>query len=151
MMLTPHILVGTAIGYKIHSYWFIIIFSIISHFILDAVPHKEYNISHLRSGKLSKDFLKDFSKVVLDGLVGLTLGLLLTGFKDLDYVIVGMIAGAFPDFLQFLSFIFNSKILNSIRKFHHKIHIFNNKDFPFWTTLGSQVSTVILITITLLS
>ena len=151
MMLTPHILVGATIGYKIHNYWFVVIFSIISHFILDAIPHKEYDIKCLRNGKLNKDFLKDFSKVAIDGFIGLAIVLLLTGFKDLDYVIVGMIAGAFPDFLQFLSFVFNFKILNLIRKFHHKIHIFNNKDFPYWTTFGSQISTVILMSVTLLS
>lgn len=146
MILTPHILVGAAIGYKVHNFWLVAVFSIIVHFILDMIPHKEYEINGVKNGKLNSAFVKDFLKVAVDGLIGLLLVVLLTkDFTDLNYMAVGIISAGLPDFLLLLSYVSRSRVLNIIRRFHEDIvHIYKNRNAPPWLKIGSQITAVIL-------
>ena len=42
MIITPHLLVGAAIGAKTHNLGLIIILGLLSHLILDKIPHWDY-------------------------------------------------------------------------------------------------------------
>ena len=42
MIITPHLLLGAAIGSKFKQWPVIVVVSIISHFILDRIPHWDY-------------------------------------------------------------------------------------------------------------
>jgi len=63
MLLTPHILVGALIGFKIQNPWLVFILAIISHFALDAIPHREYDIKALKKKKIDKQFVIEFFQV----------------------------------------------------------------------------------------
>ena len=42
MVLVPHMLVGAAIGSQVSSYWLAFLFGLMSHYLLDSLPHWDY-------------------------------------------------------------------------------------------------------------
>ena len=140
MINTPHLLAGASIGSEIHNPWIVAIAAIISHFILDSVPHAEYNIDGVKDGKIDKRFIKDFVKILLDLFFGLTL-IVLFAYKSpyFNYIIEGALFGIFPDFLLFITYIFPLKLLKTIAEFHYKIHWFLGKKISGNILVMSQV------------
>ena len=146
MILTTHILAGAAIGSKVHNYWLVAALSIVSHFVLDFFPHNEYGINGLKNGRLNKAFTLDFLKVAVDGIVGFFVAtLLFSDYQNFGYVFVGMIFAVLPDFILFLSYIFDSKILNAIKKAHSGyVHFLKDKKIPAYARVGIQVVIAII-------
>ena len=70
MILTPHVLVGAAIGLKFKNPVLIFLTAFLSHFILDTIPHTEYDIAVLKE-KPSKKFIKPAIKILIDLIIGL--------------------------------------------------------------------------------
>lgn len=105
-----------------------------SHFILDSIPHWDYSLKSSRRDKqkplnsdlvISKDSFEDLIKVGLDGLLGLTLALLLLGVirhQSILIILCGAIGGMTPDFLQFIYFKWRREPLVSLQKFHIWMH-----------------------------
>lgn len=130
MVLTPHLLAGALIGAKTHNLGLIIILGILSHFILDRIPHWDYpnaGISNYRQGRNLKKLLIEFTKVLTDGLVGLIIlwviifwkeDLLAT--KNIIFMLIGIFFATLPDiFLLFSYLIFPEKIAEKLINFHH--------------------------------
>ena len=62
MIITPHMLVGAAIGARVRNIWLVFILAWLSHYLLDFLPHWDYldaidiaNPDHLL--KMGLDFI----------------------------------------------------------------------------------------------
>jgi hypothetical protein len=109
------------------------VLAFLSHFALDAIPHWDYNISSLERNPadplrnkvlFERGFRGDAAKVVLDCLIGLAVILLFHYLAALPLVpmLIGAAAGALPDFLQFIYFVFKAEPITSLQKFHVWMH-----------------------------
>ena len=103
MILTPHILAGAVVAAKISNPVIGLPLAFLSHFLLDALPHREYSIAGLTRPK-SKNFAKSAAKVLID----LSFGLGLTVFAATEQINILYLAGAIilavlPDFFQLLT------------------------------------------------
>ena len=121
MILTPHILIGAAIGAHLNSWLWVIILAVISHFLLDIIPHAEYPI-------------KDTPKVIMDFSLGF---LLVVALNPGFLVLLGAAFAIFPDFLT----LFNIK---AVTRLHRKTHFLRKKNFPFWGRVLIQLLVSIL-------
>ncbi len=108
MVLTPHILIGAAIGAKIRNPFLISALGILSHLILDKIPHWDYHnkgISDFHESKNAKNLIIDLIKIGCDGLIGISLsflflyqsGVIFQAEKLID-VGLGIIMATLPDF-----------------------------------------------------
>lgn len=147
MIITPHILVGAAIGSKISSPVAIFILALISHYVLDALPHFEYNISLLKDekSKINKNFFINLTKVAADLLIGLALTFWLISGKDWQFLsLIGALTAIVPDGLLFLFWRYPSQlILKSLGQFHKSCHLAKKISSPAW--LGLMVQAMIII------
>lgn len=108
MIITPHLLIGAAIGAKVKNIGWIIILGIISHIILDKIPHWDYG-EKLEKFPHDKFFAKNlmilFSKMTLDGFVGLIILAMIIwqknifAWRELIYILIGICSSLFPDFI----------------------------------------------------
>jgi len=136
MLLTPHLLIGAAIGLKTHNFWLVIPISIFSHFLLDLIPHSHYDINNM---KQANNKLKEFAKVILDVAFGVLLcGLLIWRSKFLIYAVAGMAASVFPDLITFIYWQTKTPLLKKFNDFHPK-GLHPKKDPPLLKGLVSQV------------
>jgi hypothetical protein len=107
---------------------------IVSHFLLDAIPHWDY-FDKLRSSRVSENYLEadmvvnkyfwsDLLIIFADCLFGVILLASVVFFRK--YLLVpalfGMIGGIIPDTFHFLYFKIRREPFTSIEKFHHFIH-----------------------------
>lgn len=139
MILTPHMLIGAAIGSRLPGYGSIFALSIILHYLLDALPHREYQIENLKNG-LNKKFLIDGLKVALDFFFALGLIVWLTYDRtNFSYILTGCLSAALPDLLIFLFWRFDGKFLKALDEFHHQIHRPKNKKTPWWLGVSTQI------------
>jgi len=126
MILTPHLLAGAAIGSKVNQrrlIFFLIILSLLSHYLLDAIPHLEYDVTGLKNG-LNLNFLIAAGKALLDFAVGFFIILYLhRKNRSLFYALFGATVALVPDILIFLSWRINKfAILNKIIDFGTDMH-----------------------------
>lgn len=155
MVLAPHIIVGALIGSRIHSFWIVAILGLVSHFVLDQIPHWDYlsyqDVINFKKGKKTKAILKTFIDVVV-GLILLFVFICshqLTS-DQLTLVIVGAFFSVLPDFIWGLSMIFDNKILSKYRDFNNRINYKSKKeDKPTLLELFTQI-VVIAIALLLL-
>jgi len=125
MIIFPHMLIGAAIGAKVHNFLAIFILSIIGHFIADKIPHWEYLDKDIRSLLPGKERIVFGTKVFLD----LAFGSFLVFYffwqsPLLLYVLFGAAVSISPDFFVLLAAIFpKNKILAAYRNFHYKNHL----------------------------
>jgi len=139
MILTPHMLIGAAIGAKVHNFWAVIILALFSHFLLDRLPHWEYaHKTHLHE-KSKKEFSVFALQGMVDFLIGLAIVIWLFWTGPLRWwALVGAIFGMLPDLPMFLlGFTYSLfgrkiKILEKYYWLHHKNHIPRNKNTPGW-------------------
>jgi len=141
MILTVHILIGSIVATKTGSPILGFLFAFLSHYFIDAIPHREYSIQNIKEGKWKNSF-KDFLKIFLDILIGFFLIIIFQGNYFLAFL--GGLSAILPDILTFLYFIFPKiKPLHLLSKFHEKTHWFNNSKIKiplFW-----RISTQVLI------
>lgn len=140
MILSIHILAGAAIGLKLHNWWFVFLLSIFAHYLMDTIPHREYDISSLKK-KLSKKSMPDIAQITLDSLIGITLAFWFTwNSAPLATIVAGIIGSVLPDFLTFIYWQTKTPLLKRITDFHrYTIHPKNNKNTPLIWGLGTQI------------
>lgn len=123
MILMTHILTGAAIGSTVANPILGALLAFLSHYILDALPHKEYSIENILDANWKKS-LWDFSKVFLD--FGLGIGILsyFVFMAHLSpFILVLGFTGALSDGLTFLNLLLpKNKILVKLCKFHDSCH-----------------------------
>jgi len=126
MILTSHILVGAAIGLRIKNPFLVFITAFLSHFVLDAIPHTEYDVSVLKE-KPSKKFIAPCLKILVDFVCGLGIVffLLKTTFRlEPSYnLVLGIIFSVIPDAFTILFWQTKNKFFKKITNFH----IFHSK------------------------
>ena len=96
MTATAHALIGASIAAKVANPYLAIPLAILSHFLLDLVPHWDEGTNH-REKSLAKIKLE----ATLDVLLGFTLAFLIfRNFIDPVYLFVMVIAAQLPDWLE---------------------------------------------------
>jgi len=122
MVITPHLLAGAAIGAHSPNVWVAFCFGLISHYLLDSLPHWDY----LDSVKISK--FSQIAKISIDLIIGLII--LITLSWPLKIIVISGIIGALlPDFLQLVYGNVNIKFLRPFCLFHNKIHYYKRVSF----------------------
>lgn len=134
MILTPHIIVGAAIGAKTQNLGLIIILGLLSHIILDRISHWDYNafgICKYKKHKNSKALFISLIKVTTDGLMGFLIVFLVLSQKNLlnlnylFFILFGSFIAILPDIILGLSFLvlpkkFSDKYIKLHGAFHSK-------------------------------
>lgn len=140
MILFCHILLGAAIGQEISNPWLAVPLALLSHYVLDVVPHIEYPIKNIEQKNWKKS-LPDFIKVFFD----ISLAFLLIFLFSNNHPVVYMcaFAAALPDALTLLSMLFPNNILRLHDAWHHKIHFLKHKKISTEWRIFSQVAIAI--------
>lgn len=160
MLLTPHILTATAIASQTHNAWLVGVLSVASHYLLDALPHTEYNIRILKKetadseskkiissgGEISKAKSYAKIKVYLDFLIGITISSILAYQNNFFNLIIPVIFfSLLPDGLLYLYWHYpHNRFLAKLRQFHHFVHIDHNKMKSRWLGIGIQTLVIFL-------
>lgn len=117
MIITPHMLAGAALGH--HSPGIVTAFGLglISHFVLDNIPHWDY-LSEIKLN--NTDHLV---KIAIDLVIACSLTIILVFSLPNKIIIFAAVAGALlPDILEALYQNYKIKALKTFSKFHLKIH-----------------------------
>ncbi len=138
-------LFGAAIASIIKNPILAVILAFLSHYLLDFIPHNEYNVEDIKS-KHWKKSLPDFLKICLDLLSGILLIFLSLNLTALPadrqaIIFVSAFFSILPDSFSFLNYLINSKILKTVSNFHQrKVHFLrkNKKNPSFWR-IASQI------------
>lgn len=119
MIILPHLLIGAAIGLKIHNPLAIFVLALTSHFIADKIPHWEYASKEPKYLN-KKEFSVFLLKAAADGLLGIMLLFwLLREQSYWPYAIFGAFVSALPDFpMLLLRFFPHAGWLSSYQKLH---------------------------------
>jgi len=141
MILSVHATFGAAVASLVPSHpvlGFVLGFS--SHFVLDAIPHKDYELISLETGPdknlktidlIQKKFslIRDILLVSFDAVIGFILAFMFF-FNPVYPAIffIGAFAALIPDGLTFIYLIFKHKTLSHFFDFHtdlihYEIHI----------------------------
>ncbi len=124
MILFPHMLVGAAIGAKIHSGVWIFILAIIAHFLADTLPHWDYISGRLENIK-GKKFIIFLTKSFIDLFFGaIIIWYFFNPSPYLPFIFFGALVSVLPDGLTLLNRLTGQRfaILRQIYAFHEKIH-----------------------------
>ena len=131
MILTSHAVFGAAVASLVPNHP-VEAFSLafLSHFILDAIPHRDYDLHSIDAGSEEKKpiidiiinkyrFIRDVCLVSFDALLGICLSFMF--FFDPIYpwiFLIGAVSSLIPDFLTFLYLIIKHKPLVLFTNFH---------------------------------
>jgi len=132
MITVIHLLVGAVIGKYVKSIWLIIIFALLSHYILDFIPH--YSPSAVKGYLEGGISGADTKNLVLKSLMPFFGIILLACLIFLNKEFTGpMILGAFfawfPDLLVFIGCQFHLDWINKIVPRHGNIFYNRNTSF----------------------
>ena len=130
MVLTPHLLAGAAIGAKTHNLGLIVVLGLLSHLVLDRIAHWDYpnaGLSNYRQEKNLKNLFIEFTKIVIDGIIGLTVIWIISFWKkdlleikNIFSMLIGVFFATLPDIsLLFSYLILPEKISEKLVNFHH--------------------------------
>lgn len=134
MILTTHAVVGAAAALAVsHNPLLAFFAACVSHFLLDAIPHWDYDIKSLVRNptdsiqyriKPGKPFLRDLALAGLDGTAGVASAVILGFFffsGQVEVALLGAIGGVLPDFLQLVHWVFPRAPLSGLQRFHRWI------------------------------
>ena len=141
MLELAHALTGGVIAYEIGNPALSLPLAFASHFVVDLLPHWNPHLAKekKRFGFISK---KTTFLVVVDSLIGLTLGLFLAfkalpDIKRMFFVVAGCFLAILPDLIEAPFYFLNQK-----GKFIKKLVNFQGKiqyNAPFWPGMLFQV------------
>lgn len=101
MILSVHLIIGAAIANKIHNKFIAYPLAFLSHFVLDMIPHHDYDATGHFHGWKSLKFWLFILKVELDFAIGLWLILLIAGNQNnFTQILIGAFLGTLPDLLS---------------------------------------------------
>lgn len=166
MILIPHILVGAVIGAKIKHFGWIVILGLISHLILDRIPHWDYANDALKKfvkNKCYKILFVFILQVIIDALIGLAIVFLivwkkeLLNLRDLQFISAGILVSILPDFLLGIASIVGAfynkfkKITTGYINFHKNVlHHPKHIKKPTWLGVSTQILVSIIAILILL-
>jgi hypothetical protein len=148
MFYLIHILAGAVIAKYFPSLWPVIILSLLSHFIIDIIPHKDTPSS------ISKSFKKSYSKfkltktAVFSELSDIIPSLILIFYLFLKFNSLLMLISVFfsllPDIVKVFYFtpVKNNKIFKGYMDFHNNIQ---TELSWFWGIITQIIVAIILV------
>jgi len=154
MIFSPHIVVGAVIGAKIHNLGLIIILGLLTHFIMDKIPHWDYLWPGVKNFKKTKNFnglFSDLLKMAADGTFGFLIVFLASwhgnflNFDYLPFIIFGVFISLLPDITIGLSWLLTGRATRYVR-FLEKYHYFKENEKEGKITFFN-ISTEILVII----
>jgi len=155
MILSTHAIVGGAIASLLPSHPVLAVAAgFASHFAIDAIPHWDYPLRSIATGKtadnrklkVSATLFRDLALIGFDACAGLVLALLLFATSTTAWVIaLGAIAGMLPDPLQFVHSVYPHEPLKSLQRFHSWIH--SKKKLQWQLGVSSQAGFAALVTV----
>lgn len=162
MLATPHLLTGAAIGMATQNYYAAFILGVISHHILDIIPHFDTAVFHMDEKddhyKLTK---RDWLIGIGDAIAGAVILLLIVMSMlivvgspyNLGPILVGALGGIFTDLFDNVPFwkerFRQTKIGGKIHAFHEKYHFTLTRRNWWWGIVGSGVTIIITLWILL--
>jgi hypothetical protein len=121
MILSTHFIAGAAVASQTDNPTALIALPLITHLVLDVIPHWQYLYE-------IKELKKNIPQLILDIVIGPiivgVLSLWLNGFDwtKLIWLLTGGVIAVFPDGITFLSILFpKNKIAKKITDFHEWI------------------------------
>lgn len=125
MFYIIHILAGAVIAKYFPSLWPIIILSLISHFLIDMIPHKD-NLLGEKVSKINynvKITKKAFAFDIINSLMGIIIILLILLKFQNSLMLVGIFFSLLPDMFKIFYFtaIRNNRIFKNYMHFHSVI------------------------------
>lgn len=142
MILTPHILAGAALATQISNPVAIIPAALAAHYLLDAVPHWDYDIRSSRKAAI----VKVTADIALASTLIFYMIWNLAPEKQIN-ILIGGFFGVMPDGLLFLSWIIKKNYLAAFTRFHdfwHGLIIPKGQQPAFWWGLGVQILIIAL-------
>ena len=152
MLLTPHALVGGAIGASTDNLLYIIVLAILSHFVLDAVPHFDWGTWH--NNKNFELETKDYLLVAGD----IALLLIFTYFlwdniKANPNIAVGGFFAILVDLIDNVPFwkdyVRKLPVFSQMHSLHRKIHFELKMKNWYWGVL-TQIVIIIMAVIVII-
>ncbi len=147
MILLAHLLLGAAIGTAVKNPILAVILALLSHYLLDLLPHIEYPIENIKQKQWHKA-RKDFFKVAVDIISGIILILLFS--KNYPIIYICAFFAILPDGFSLLSLTFPNKIFSKHDYFHtKKVHHLKDKKISRFWRIYIQVVLVVIFLIAL--
>ena len=138
MLITPHLLAGAVIADKVGNFsWPMVAGVLISHFLLDAIPHRD----EIDKNHLSR---KQIIACLFDLVAGTILVWVVFRQLNLELAFFGAGIGILPDIVDNLPIIFKS--LSSVKwwRAYHQFHIKIQSIKPNWV-VGILTQIVVVI------
>lgn len=154
MTLTTHAAAATAIGFFLPGPWWLgWSLSFASHFVLDTIPHYDYDEKNDQSGffilKIHDKFKVNLLKVGLDVIGSYVIPIFLCYSLGLPYFyILGCATLAIvPDFLQLVYGLTKLSVLKKLQLFHEWVHSRRRVNNYWWGWLqqGSIVTFIVIL------
>jgi hypothetical protein len=158
MTLTTHGIVGTAAAsLAVGNPLLALALAFASHLVIDIIPHRDYKLLFIekKANSLENDmtlgraFLYDLGRTGFDAVVGLAISLALFIFVFSVpplYILLGVIGGLLPDFLQLVYMKTRFFLLTPLQAFHHWLQRDEFLELaPLWVGLGLQLALVTTI------
>ena len=142
MFLTVHATAGIIIGQTTGNIWLAFFAGLISHFILDSIPHGDENLIGDDETAIKERWKMLLTIGLADGLVMLVMIFLLYQQKIIDLngpVLAGIVGALFPDFLTIAFLLLKPRWLEKFLSFHNRIHSIFKKTVSFKTGLFIQL------------
>jgi hypothetical protein len=151
MLWLVHILIGMIIGVKFKSPWLIIPIAIMSHFILDAIPHWDGNFDKKKFKKTGKATITDTDMIVklFDVVASVTVLIYFYAQNDRKLMLLGAVMAILPDLskIGYLTSLRNTKGYMHFIMFHNNIQ----KETTMEKGLSIQAICFILLIIVLIN
>jgi len=156
MILASHIIVSGLLGATTQNYFLAGFFGLVSHYILDAVPHWDFYLSpefnvkaETEDGNFIKEklFWKEIGKIVVDILIGLSLLFIFLktlGYINIAAVFISVFFGILPDSLQLFYLMTKWKFIKwnmDLQQFMH-FSIHKKIEQAFWPGIIAQIATI---------
>src|SRR3989344_4872604 len=154
MTLGTHAIVGAAVASFIPTHPALgFIAGFLSHFLIDAIPHRDYAIrsafvdpSLAGKAKFDKALVLDAVTIGADAAFGVFLSLLFFAVSGNWWAILaGAIGGILPDPLQFAYSRFPHEPLSTLQRFHRWIHTSHRLKSHLYIGVFSQAVFVVAV------
>jgi len=155
MLITPHMVVGSTIGAAIDNPWIVIVLALLSHFLLDMIPHYDIGTRHFKEEKIVLDW-KDWLWFTIDGVAGIALTYYIYTITGGHWLVwLGAAVGIAPDIIDdiFRVSVKNGKlgvdmskkipVISAFHRFHEKIH-YKLRPEQWYVGVLTQVLVVVL-------
>jgi hypothetical protein len=130
MFLTVHALAGTLIGQAANQPWLGFGLGIVSHFLLDLIPHGDEHLIKDKNLVTKKEIGKMVLLAAVDGLIMLILLFTLIKIRIISLtltILAGIIGSIIPDFFNGILILLDQKYFKKAIAFHYNLHFLTGK------------------------